>query len=68
MVESLLSLGIDNIKDYESCFSDIVVAFNTYGGKTFAQNPYIMGELQTKYENILCNIFASFTYDIRYVL
>jgi hypothetical protein len=68
MVESLVSLGIDNIKDYDSSFSDIVVAFNTYGGKTFPQNSYIMGELQTKYENIFCNIFASFTYDIRYVL
>jgi hypothetical protein len=51
MVKSLDSLGIKNIKDYDSCFSDIVVACNIDGGKTFAQNSYIMGELQTKNEN-----------------
>jgi hypothetical protein len=68
MVESLVSLCIKKKRDYDSCFSDIVVACNNYGGITFAQNSYIMGELQKKYENILCNIFANFTYDIRYIL
>jgi len=46
MVKSLVPLGIKNIKDYYSCFSDIVVECNTYGGKTFAQNSYVMGKLQ----------------------
>jgi hypothetical protein len=48
-------------------FFGIAVSCNTYGGELFTQNAYCMGELQKKYENILCNVFASFTF-IRYIL
>jgi hypothetical protein len=68
VVESLVSLGIKAADDYDSCFSDIVVSCNTYGGETFAQGSYSMGELQTKYENILFNVFASFAYGMMYIL
>lgn len=65
VVESLVSLGIKTVNDYDSCFSDIVVSCDTYGGETFAQSSCSMGELQTKYKNILFNLFASFTYGMR---
>lgn len=64
----VVSVGIKTVNDYESCFSDIAVSCNTYGGETFAQSSCSMGELQTKYENILFNVFASFTYGKRYIL
>ena len=67
MVKNLVSLDIKNVNDYVSCFSDIVVACNYFDGKTCIQNYYGRGEVQNKFENVLCNVFASFTYDIRYI-
>ena len=68
MIESLVYLGIKTVNDYDSCFSDIIVSCNTYGGETFVQNSQSRCEQQMKCENLLCNVFASFTYDSRYIL
>jgi hypothetical protein len=38
MVESFVYLGIKNVNDYDLCFSDIVVACNTYGGKNLCSD------------------------------
>jgi hypothetical protein len=61
MVESFVYLGIKNVNDNDLCFSDIVVACNTYGGKNLCSDLLLYGwtELQTKNENILA--LASFT-------